>query len=430
MGTAFAALQGRGDEKLQSFLDETCSLMSAAESPGHSITVTAGERSFVANPAVHANHLMDADARVVIGTFDRGDVHVEVGETLAPVLMTAVRAGAWRLVAILLAGLLAAALLNVLLLHLVTRPLERLAGAVRAIGRGTLDTTVPAGANSELDGLAREITAMSRDLGQRESARRAQLARSRRLQAHLNSASHQTNGMSFCIEYHPADEVAGDFVDVIACGNGDTLVCLADVVGHGIHAAMEAAVLKALLLSISINDYGPASILRVLNEKFCLTSLSEDFASMVMLRVSQDGSRVTYANAGHEPGLIRSATGSYSIIRSTGLLLGVTEDSEYEEESVELNPGDVIVLLSDGITESQSAEGKLLGRVAVRDAISSVPVSDARLAALAALQAARRHRGDIPSHDDETVVAVGMKLASNGNYGRAGQVSHVRVSQN
>ncbi|MBZ0172942.1 MAG: SpoIIE family protein phosphatase, partial [Phycisphaerales bacterium] len=382
--------------------------------PGHSILVSLGRDEYVANPSSHADHTAAVGTRMIYGIYELDEVSVAIGEELAPVRRSAYRAGAGRLGATLLAGVLAGLLLNLMLVRLVTRPLERLAQGVRAIGRGALGTTVSAGSNAELDDLAREITAMSQELDKREMTRMEQLGRARRLQAHLIGSSGETGDIEYCIEYHPADEIAGDFVDVIPCPNGDTLVCLADVVGHGVHAAMEAAVLKALLLSLSLDDASPAAILRTLNQKFYSTSLPEDFASMIIVRIQRDTSGMRYANAGHEPGCIRSAAGHCRSLSSTGLLLGVAEDSEYEEESIELIPGDVIVLLSDGITESRNEGGRLLGRPAVTAAICAASPSDVRSVALAALNTARRHREPSPSHDDETVIAVTLRGSSIG----------------
>lgn len=405
--SAIATLQAMGGQNIQEYIDRTCALMNDDESPGHSIHVALDGQQLVANATVHSGH-KSAAAEQIFGTFELDGVRVSIGEDIAPVRGAALKAGAGRLAAILFTGILAGLLLSVLLVLLVARPLERLAAAVREIGHGTFAIATRAGPNAELAGLAREITALSHELGRREKGRQQQLARARRLQAHLVGSSQTIDGTEFCIEYHPADEIAGDFVDVIKCSNGDLLVCLADVVGHGVHAAMEASVLKALLLSVAIDEASPASILQTLNRMFYSASLPEDFASMVILRISRDRRRVTFANAGHEPGYVRSISEGWQTISSTGLLLGVSGDTSYDLGTIELSSGDVIILLSDGLPEARNAQGEWLGRAAIQSALRSAVPGDALAAALAALGAARAHRGAMPADDDETIVTVAL----------------------
>lgn len=405
--SAIVSLQAMGGDNIQEYVDRTCAFMNDEESPGHSIHVALGGEQFVANATVHSGHKSVAEEQI-FGIFELDGVRVSIGEDVAPVRSAALITGAGRLAAILFTGMLAGILLSVLLVLLVARPLERLAAAVREIGHGTFGIAMHAGPNAELSGLAREITAMSHELDRREKGRQQQLSRARRLQAHLIGSSQSVDGLEFYIEHHPADEIAGDFVDVITCSNGDTLVCLADVVGHGVHAAMEASVLKALLLSVAIDEASPAAILQTLNRMFYSTSLPEDFASMVIVRISRDRRRVTFANAGHEPGYVRSISGEWQMIYSTGMLLGVSEETNYDLGAIELSSGDVIVLLSDGLPEARNAQGEWLGRTAIQSALRSAIPGDALTVALAALGAARAHRGAIPADDDETVVAVAL----------------------
>lgn len=248
---------------------------------------------------------------------------------------------------------------------------------------------------------------MSRELARRAADRNAQLERARRLQSHL-VPSHISGYLSIAIEYHPADEVAGDYVDVIACPNGDTLVCVADVVGHGIHAAMGSAVLKALLLATDLSEPSPAAMLRAINQRYCLSSLPEDFASMVLLRLSVDGARAVYASAGHEPGYVRCADGSCNLLGSTGLILGIDADATCEDREVSLSLGDVLVLLSDGVSEAANEAGTLFGRDTVATVVGGSGCADPAQLARDLVDAAARHRGCAPVLDDMTVLTVGV----------------------
>lgn len=404
VASAVQALAPAGHGAMQRYVDATCDLMNAEESPGHRIAARVGDSLFESHATEHTNEARDVEhAGVVTGTYTSGDILVEISELRAPLVEFTRRAEFGRVFAIGIGAVIAAALLNGLLLHLVSRPLERTARTIREIGRGNFGTTIASAANKELTELADEVSAMSSELARRDSDRRAQLDRARRLQDHLLPVL-PVGGAHIAVEYHPAQEIAGDFVDVITCANGDTILCLADVVGHGIHAAMGSAVLKALVLASDIETLTPAAILRSVNRRYCELSLPEDFASMTVVRVQSDQSGAMYASAGHEPALIARASGPIERLISTGLLLGLDPKSGFDQVQLDLEPGDRIVLLSDGVSEASNADHELLGRAAiVSEAEASGPGDAARLA-FAIIHAAERHRGDAPAQDDSTVL--------------------------
>ncbi len=410
--TAVRALRAGGEEPVQEFIDATCSTMNAHESPGHTIEVILGITTLRADPTTHGHdHTSEVD-ELVWGESGDAELAVRVGERRGPVLAAVRRAEVGRVGAILFAGGIGAVVLNFLLMRLVTRPVERLVDAVRQIGCGRLGTTVSISANRELGDLAGEVSRMSLELARRDADRRAQLDRARRLQSHLIPAPAGNTQLSVAIEYHPADEIAGDFVDVIACPNGDTILCVADVVGHGIHAAMGSAVLKALLLATDLTEPSPAKILSEINRRFWATSLPEDFASMVLVRVSGATGAAVYASAGHEVGFIRTQSGRCEVGPSTGLLLGLDPDAECLDAELTLGPGELLVLLSDGVTEVQDEQGRLLGRDLVAELIGGEREPSAASIARRLIEAADRHRGRGVRRDDITVLALGLGSTS------------------
>lgn len=409
---AVRTLRAGGEEPVQQFIDATCSTMIARESPGHTIEVMLGNSRLLADPTTHGHDHASELVELVWGESGDGELSVRVGERRGPVLAAVRRAEERRVGAILLAGGAGAVVLNFLLLRLVTRPIERLVDAVSEIGRGRLGTTVDVSSNRELSDLAGAVSRMSLELARRDADRRAQLNRARRLQSHLIPSPAGDTPLSVAIEYHPADEIAGDFVDVIACPNGDTLLCVADVVGHGIHAAMGSAVLKALLLATDLTEPSPAKILSEINRRFWATSLPEDFASMVLVRVSGATGAAVYASAGHEVGFIRYQSGRCEVVPSTGLLLGVDPDAVCQDAELTLGPGELLVLLSDGVTETQDEQGRLLGRNRVAELITGESEPSTASISRRLVEAADRHRGKGIRRDDMTVLAFGLSPVS------------------
>ncbi len=397
-----------GNEVVQRHINTICATMNAGDSPGHTIEVIVDGTKIVSEATEHLHDHSSPWSELVSGSSNTDGVSVRVGERRKPLIARVRRESLAGLGALVGVAIFGAVILNLLLVHLVTRPLERTVHAVREVGRGKLGTTVGVNTNFELTQLADEVSLMSRELARRNSDRNAQIDRARRLQSYLIPTQITRDRVGIAIEFHPADEIAGDFVDVLECPNGDTLLCVADVVGHGIHAAMGSAVLKALLLTVDLDEPSPSVMLEWINQRFCKTSLPEDFASMVLMRVSADGTRMVYASAGHELGYLRRADGSFKDLHSSGTILGVDSEAQFEDVKFGLNPNDLVVLLSDGVGETFNNERVILGRDAITSVVKNPSSTDAGVVAKEIVDRAVMHRGDSPALDDITVLVLSV----------------------
>lgn len=406
---AVESLQASGWDSVQTYINRVCAGMNAAESPGHTIEVKKGNRVAITDPASHGHDHLMPWSQLVVGGIESSELLIRVGERRAPILADARRVALIRSIGLATAAIFTAVLLNFLLIRLVTKPIERLSQDVQRIGRGELGLAVNISRNRELDELGRAITKMSKDLAEREADRHAQLKHARRLQSHLLPSAMPDLAIDVSILYEPADEIAGDFVDVISCSNGDTVLCIADVVGHGIHAAMGAAVLKALVLASDPDHLSPAEILDIVNRRFCEISLPEDFASMAVMRVNRDQTAALYASAGHEPGLIRRASGVIEPAPSTGLVLGIDPETIYEQAEYQLGVGDRVVMLSDGVSEASDEAHQLFGRGRLNSVIENTKGENADALARSILDAVTRHRSGAPALDDTSVLVFGAQ---------------------
>lgn len=398
-----------GVEAVQRHIDTVCATMNSGDSPGHTIEVTLDGVRFVSEATEHLHDHSSPWSELVAGSFSVEGVKVRVGERRKPLVAKVRRDSLEDLGVLAGTALFGALILNVLLVRLVTRPLEKTLDAVRDVGQGKFVTTVDVNANFELSQLADEVSKMSRDLARRNADRNAQVDRARRLQSYLIPTQINKTGIEIAIEFHPADQIAGDFVDVLECPNGDTLLCVADVVGHGIHAAMGSAVLKALLLTVDLNEVSPSVMLSWINRRFCLTSLPEDFASMILMRVSTDAKSMVYASAGHELGYLRHKDGTYCELNSSGMVLGVDVQAEYEDIDYRLHPNDLVALLSDGVSETFNSEQVILGRSAVSSVVQNPKRFEANAVANEIVSRAVEHRGESPALDDMTVLVLKIK---------------------
>jgi len=279
-----------------------------------------------------------------------------------------------------LVAAVAAVVVNLVFLRVAAKPLEALVRAVRQIARGRFGIQIAPFRTAELRYLAEAINAMSSSLAALDSERRQQMAKARRIQQHLLPAAMHAPGVEIVQFYQSASEVAGDYYDILRLADESWLVCVADVTGHGIPAALEAVMLKALLVQASEQSGDIARVLEFINRRFMALCLPEDFASMALFRWDPKTALVEYGSAGHEPAWFLSASGELRKLCSTGTLLGIQEEGSWDVERFQVNPRDRLLLLTDGVTEAFNPEGQLLGRERVaglfRDA-RSVSAADA-----------------------------------------------------
>jgi len=161
----------------------------------------------------------------------------------------------------------------------------------------------------------------------------------------------------------PAKDVGGDYYDYLPQPNGGIGLIIADVSGHNVGAALLMAETRTLIRSQYGHLGSPRDTLAELNRFFYedLTS-AELFVTMFFLEYNPESRRAVYASAGHSPALLwRKATGECLRLDAEGLILGVRREFLYEEEHVDLGPGDVLLLYTDGVTEAANADDELFG---------------------------------------------------------------------
>jgi sigma-B regulation protein RsbU (phosphoserine phosphatase) len=233
--------------------------------------------------------------------------------------------------------------------------------SVEQIGQGQLGLQAARLGSAELDQLVQSINLMSHSLQAEDIRHRREMSKARQIQDHLLPGRVQVPGLQIDHLYLPAAGVAGDYYDVLPLPAGASLVCIADVTGHGIPAAMTAAMLKAFLLHAIEHHDRPNEILRFLDQRFSSMALPGDFASVWLARWDPNTSQLTYSSAGHESGWLITASGVEEL-RSTGPVLGVFTEATWQLEQVDVHAGERLILFTDGFTEAIAPNGELLGR--------------------------------------------------------------------
>ena len=401
---ASEALAHHGASGVQAYIDEACGWMRRSTSPDHRIRVRIGgvELRAIHEPGPAGGS--DAQEDRVWGTRRSGTAQAWVSESTRRVRADARRALLRRSAGMAALAVTLTLLVNLLLALLVVRPVQRIAGVVQAIGRGRIDTRPEPFRTRELDGLAREVTGMGEALERAAADRRARAQKAREVQEGLMPSAEELGRHGVLAAYEPADDVGGDFLDLRPRPDGSFLLYVGDVTGHGISAAMGASMLKVLMEAADADTDDPAEILDRVNEAFFRVTLPGVFATLLVARVDPVARRWVHASAGHEPGFLRRR-GGVEELDSTGLPLGVIADERYESVARDMEEGDVLVMMTDGLTEAMDPEGRLLGRTPLRARIKE-EAGGARAIFDALLGLAEDFRGGRPAGDDLTLALV------------------------
>jgi len=156
----------------------------------------------------------------------------------------------------------------------------------------------------------------------------------------------------------PCHEIGGDFYDAVLA-DGNLYLVLADICGKGISAAILASILQGMIYSQLVAHVPLAEIASAVNRFLCVKKLGEKYATCNVLKVTPDG-ECEFLNCGHVPAV--RVTGG-KVLRPTegNLPLGLIPTAEFETYTFKLNPGDRIVLVSDGVNEAQNREEEFFG---------------------------------------------------------------------
>lgn len=161
-----------------------------------------------------------------------------------------------------------------------------------------------------------------------------------------------------------ARDTSGDFFDLFSVDEGRTAIVVADVADKGVGAALYMALSRAYMRSQALEkDPQPAEVVTALNRRILSDTSSDLFVTMVYGLVCARDNSFHYCNAGHPPPLLvrRDSSAPAEFLRRTGMAVGVMPDSTWETATVTMQPGDMLVIYSDGITDARNDAGELYG---------------------------------------------------------------------
>jgi sigma-B regulation protein RsbU (phosphoserine phosphatase) len=181
-------------------------------------------------------------------------------------------------------------------------------------------------------------------------------------------------------------------------------ICIADVCGKGLPAALMMANLQAAVRTCAARGMRPKDLCVAVNRVMCENMAAQGFITFFYGILEAGARRISYCNAGHNPPPLGTVGGIRRLDRGGGVL-GIFPDWPYEEEEVILNPGDRLLLYTDGITESRNAADEEFGEERLLRFMQSAPHADAAALSKDVIRAATEFNNG-RFDDDLTVVAV------------------------
>jgi sigma-B regulation protein RsbU (phosphoserine phosphatase) len=222
-------------------------------------------------------------------------------------------------------------------------------------------------------------------------------------------------GYELAVALRPALETSGDFYDVFLLPGGGYGLLMADVVDKGASAALLMA-LSRTIIRTQADEFPdePAHVLEEANRRIISDAGASRFVTVFYCALHPEISDVVYCNAGHNPPILIKA-GSTSVkkeLEKTGVPLGILEEEEWGQDSVRLDEGDVLVLYTDGVTESQNPAGEFYGVDRLVKTIQAHRARSAESIRDAVFEGVEQFRGAAPRVDDMAVVIVKRALGS------------------
>ncbi len=212
-------------------------------------------------------------------------------------------------------------------------------------------------------------------------------------------------GLQLGCAYAPALQVGGDFYDFIELADGRLGVCIADVVGKGLPAALLMASVRSSLDAYAREYSDPGEVMTRVNRHVHRETLISEFATLFYGVFSPDGRSITYCNAGHTPPLLLHAD-RFTELTVGGLVIGVDPEEAFGVQECVVRPGEVLVLMTDGVTEAMDFHGQPYGGDRLRESIRKHRSQEAQQLAGQILWDVRRFVGLADQSDDITIAVI------------------------
>lgn len=255
----------------------------------------------------------------------------------------------------------------------------------------------------------RELAAKNASLEEAQAQIKAELEVARALQtAILPARFPSTPACDGAARMIPATTMCGDFYDFIELADGGIGLVIADVSGHGVPAAFFMAVARTSLRDLTAHYTDPGACLAQTNRALCAQNPMDLFVTVFYCVLDPRTGVLRYANGGHNPPYLRHADGGVEALDGQGgLVLGVMPEAEFPNHTLQLRPGDRLVLYTDGLTEAFNSDDepygteRLVAQLSAGGELAAAPLIERICASV------KGFAGDAAQSDDITLTVIG-----------------------
>ncbi len=240
---------------------------------------------------------------------------------------------------------------------------------------------------------------------------RTDVIHARNLQATMLAQSPELPGFKFATRYEACSDITGDFYEFITLSDGRIGFALGDVSGHGVQAGLIMSMAKKTLEIYASIGAGPAETLAKVNDALTRDLGGKMFISMIYGILSPENQSITWARAGGTPAMRYNANSSDLVeVKPKGMVLGMKAGQIFrqslEEETTRLNPGDVFLLYTDGVTETMNAQQEEYGTDRLAEVLRKHSPEGPEPLLAHVMDHIRHFRGTLPVSDDITLLAL------------------------
>ena len=216
-------------------------------------------------------------------------------------------------------------------------------------------------------------------------------------------------GWQLAVTLDPVGETSGDFFDIILLEDGRIGFLIADVLDKGLGPALYMTLSRTLIRTYATEfNLQPDLVFFATNERILKDTRANLFVTVFFGIIDLNTGEMTYANAGHNPPYILSSQNDHEPIPlgKTGFPIGIDEESTWTSETIQINPGDVLVLYTDGVPDAQNIEGEFFKEASLVEVVKKNLGQSAEALQKSIVDAVYEFVGDAPPFDDITLMVV------------------------
>jgi sigma-B regulation protein RsbU (phosphoserine phosphatase) len=207
---------------------------------------------------------------------------------------------------------------------------------------------------------------------------------------------------------YPAEAIGGDYYDFFPLADGSLGIAIGDVSGHGVGPALLMAETRALLRAFAQTQADVSAILGLVNRVLVGDMEGDRFITLILAKLDPQAHTLVYASAGHQTGYLLTAAGTIrQDLASTGFPLGIWNDADFPASpEIALQPGDIALLVTDGVVEARAPDGTVFGKQRPLDIVRVYRKATAREIVDNLYYAVRAFSQDLPQYDDITAAVI------------------------